>query len=414
MVLLRKIQRSLHPEQIFVISGLVVNGGNYLYNLVLGRVLGPSEFADAAILITLLLVLSFVAMTFQLAVAKFSAEFETQTLTQFVRAAFRVAIVFGISLGAIVVLFARQFQAFFHTQTSEMFTIFGMAIPLYFIMSVNRGSMQGKQEFVKLSLTYQSEMWSRLLITFVLILLLQLSSSVAVAIGVGLSFVIGIFPIKKASLRPKKTMSLPPEQVKRVRVFFLLTACYECTQIICNNSDILLVKHFFESTDAGLYASMALIGRVVYFITWMFVMLLLPKVIEKRKCGVDPRPILRKYIRYIVFLSSGIVLFTFSFPSFTVALLFGEAYLSIAPLLGWYALATALFAVSNVYAYYFLSLDKYMPIVFAGIFGMGQIGLIIMFHDSLFEVVLMQVIAMACLLLSQLGYYKVMAKNNAK
>ena len=54
-----------------------------------------------------------------------------------------------------------------------------------------------------------------------------------------------------------------------------LTACYELTQIIINNSDILLVKHYFDMLDAGLYASLALIGRVVYFVAWMFVMLLL-------------------------------------------------------------------------------------------------------------------------------------------
>ena len=54
---------------------------------------------------------------------------------------------------------------------------------------------------------------------------------------------------------------------------------------IINNSDILLVKHYFDPYNAGLYASLALIGRVVYFTAWMFVMLLLPKVIELKKEG---------------------------------------------------------------------------------------------------------------------------------
>ena len=63
----------LKPEQIFMLSVLLVNGGNYLYNLLLGRILGPEAFSDAAIMITFLLALSFVAMTFQLVTAKFSA-----------------------------------------------------------------------------------------------------------------------------------------------------------------------------------------------------------------------------------------------------------------------------------------------------------------------------------------------------
>ncbi|MGB3152010.1 MAG: sugar isomerase, partial [Maribacter sp.] len=56
-------------------SVLLVNGGNYLYNLVLGRLLGPEAFAEAALLVTLLLVLSFLGMTFQLATTKFAVLF---------------------------------------------------------------------------------------------------------------------------------------------------------------------------------------------------------------------------------------------------------------------------------------------------------------------------------------------------
>ncbi|MFV8358270.1 sugar isomerase, partial [Flavobacterium sp. XS1P32] len=60
------IPKKFSPEQLFMVTILFVNGGNYLYNLLLGRILGPAEFSDAAILITFLLILSFVGMTFQI------------------------------------------------------------------------------------------------------------------------------------------------------------------------------------------------------------------------------------------------------------------------------------------------------------------------------------------------------------
>ncbi len=64
---------------------LLVNGGNYLYNLLLGRLLGPAQFADAAILITLLLILSFVGMTFQIVTAKYAVLFEDLDLMRFIK-----------------------------------------------------------------------------------------------------------------------------------------------------------------------------------------------------------------------------------------------------------------------------------------------------------------------------------------
>lgn len=400
-----KIKKILSPEQIFMLSAFVVNGGNYLYNLGLGRVLGPGAFADAAILITLLLVLSFVAMTFQLAVAKFTTEFDKSKQEAFVQRAYKQATTFGIILGAAIVVFAGSLQTLFQTESSVMFTIFGIAVPLYFIMSVNRGNLQGRKSFIALSITYQLEMVCRLALTFALLLFFNIESSVAVATAIAISFIAGVFPFKKLTSRKAMQSALTSKESKAVMNFFVLTACYELTQIICNNSDILLVKHYFPSYDAGLYASLALIGRVVYFVTWMFVMLLLPTVVSMRKEGKNSVPVLMKYVGYITALASGIVLFTFLFPSFAVQILFGEQYMSIAPLLGWYALATSFFALSNIFAYYYLSLDHYKPIVIAAIFGVLQIVLIILFHDSLFEVVLAQVVAMGSLLIAQLLYF---------
>jgi O-antigen/teichoic acid export membrane protein len=35
-------------------------------------------------------------------------------------------------------------------------------------------------------------------------------------------------------------------------------------QVLINNCDIVLVKHFFSSTEAGLYAAVAMVGRVIF------------------------------------------------------------------------------------------------------------------------------------------------------
>jgi hypothetical protein len=44
--------------------------------------------------------------------------------------------------------------------------------------------------------------------------------------------------------------------------------------------------------------------------------------------------------------------------------------------------------------------------LFAAIMGIVQIILILFFHDNLFEVVLMQIVAMGVLLALQVGYFR--------
>ena len=399
------VNKKITPEQIFMTSVLVVNGGNYLYNLVLGRMLGPAAFADAALLITLLLVLSFVGMTFQLVTTKFNILFTGNQWKAFENYMQKYAVIFGVAIGALLFLFANNLQQLFNTESVAMFRVFAVGIPLYFIMSIKRGKYQGKQNYTNLSVTYQSEMWSRLLVTLALLLLVPMNSAFLVAVGIVVSFVFGLMPIKFKKISFAASKILTSENKKKVTTFILLTAGYELTQIIINNSDVLLVKHYFNSLDAGLYASLALIGRVVYFVAWMFVMLLLPAVIEKRKEGKRTAPVLFKYVGYISLLSVTIVAVCYLFPETIITLMFGDAYLSMSSLLWQYALATSLFAISNIFAYYFLSLDYYVPVILSGVLGLSQIGLIVFFHSSLAMVVQLQIIVMLALLFAQLLYF---------
>ena len=401
MAILSKIK----PAQIFMISVMVVNAGNYLYNLILGRILGPERFSDAAILITFLLVLSFIAMTFQLVTAKFSILIEQHLAKWFKTTMYKYATVFGIIFGLSIVLFSGQLQSFFNTSTSEMFTIFGLGIPIYFLMSINRGFYQGQDQLKRLSVTYQSEMLSRLIFTLSIILLIDIQSSIGIAIGIFISFFFGLIPIDITSIFEKHQQVASSEVTKPILHFFLLTAFYELTQIVINNSDILLVKHYFNPTDAGLYASLALIGRMVYFIAWMFVMLLLPDVVRLKKEGKNTKPILFKYVMYISAISFSIISACYLFPETIVSLFFGEQYLPISSLLWKYAIATSMFAIANIFAYYYLSLDRYIPVIITGLLGLLQVGLIIFYHNSLHEVVYVQIIAMIILLVTQLLFF---------
>lgn len=406
------LTKKLSAQQLFMISVMIVNAGNYLYNLILGRTLGPELFADAAILITFLLVLSFMAMTYQLAAAKFSVIFNGSVFNSFVSRIYRHATFIGFILGMLIIIFAKQLQIIFNTSSCSMFIIFGVGVPVYFIMSVNRGVFQGKKAFKSLSITYQTEMLSRLLITLALIYFFENQSIILVALGITISFAFGLIPFKIKNFNFNIKSQLDNLQVTHVKQFFIITAFYELTQIIINNSDILLVKHYFESYEAGLYASLALIGRIVYFVAWMFVMLLLPTVVQLKKENKETAPILFKYLVYIASIAFLIVVGCMLFPETVITVLFGKNYLTIAPLLWKYAVATSLFALSNIFAYYYLSLDNYIPVVFSGVFGMLQIGLVVVFHKSLGQVVHMQIIAMLILLFAQCVFFICNERNS--
>ncbi|UXP32101.1 oligosaccharide flippase family protein [Reichenbachiella agarivorans] len=391
------------PVRIFLISTMLVNGGNYAYNLVLGRVLTPSQFAEAGILVTLLLAFSFLAMTFQIVSAKYSIELEGIDKVAFRQWITKISLWAGGILSLLVMLASGSISEFFHIDNTWALPTFSLALPLYFLMSVKRGFLQGTEKFVELSTSYQTEMWVRLLMTFALIFLLDGEATTWVSLAIVASVLVGYQMTGKTS---KVSMSSARfEQSQLVWRFFLLTAAYECAQIIINYSDIIMVKHYFDSHQAGLYTSMALIGRMIYFVTWMVVMILIPRIVKLRKEGKAFKTQLLQYILVISVFSIGIASFAFFFPNLIVLTLFGEAYMAIAPYLWLYAFATMLFALSNVFVYYFLSIDQYLPVYIAIFMGLMQVVLIYFFHESLVQVIYVQIFNLNILLVVQVLFF---------
>lgn len=397
------LRARLKPEQVFMLSALLVNGGNYLYNLILGRWLGPQQFAQAALIVTLLLILSFAGMTFQVAAAKFRGEWEGTRWEAFRKWFHRLTLGFGVVAGLVFVMGSNRLATWFHGDDALPYLLFGLGIPLYFAMSFRRGRLQGAMSFYPLAASYQAEMWGRLLLT--LLLLLLLPPALAVATGIAASFLIGLIPGGNSAATQKVQGLLSAADRRTVLGFVAVTALYECTQILINNGDILLVTHFFDAGTAGQYAALALIGRVVYFITWMFIMVLLPEVIQKRKAGESTRPLMLRYIGLISLFSGSVVLLCFAAPQLLIRLLFGDAYMAMAPMLGWYALATAFFAMANLFTYYALALDRYRPMLLTALFGMLQMGVLFYWHPTLEAVIAVQIVCMALLLGIQLSFY---------
>src|SRR5690606_15968150 len=131
--------------------------------------------------------------------------------------------------------------------------------------------------------------------------------------------------------------------------FALPVLLVETSLILINNSDVLIVKRFFDSVTAGHYAALALIGRIVFFGTWSVVITMFPLVAQKQQRQETHRHLLWMSLGMVSAVSVVIVAATAFLPELIIRILFGADYLTIAPLLWLYATATALFALANVF-----------------------------------------------------------------
>jgi O-antigen/teichoic acid export membrane protein len=400
----------LNDAGILLGSTLLVNAGNYLLNLLLGRILGPDIFAEVSVLATAFLLLSFIAVGFQMVAAKYAAECfavsDWESHQGF--AIWFTSKIRRISLVIVVILMMclTIIRDFLHFESAWPLIIIILGIPFYLEMSVNRGLLQGRNRFKKLAWTYLVEMMSRVAVTFGFLYLAlnnnwDLASEI-VALGFLASF-LGSFWISRD--REQNEIRVIQFDKKKGAVSFLLIFCaYEFSQILISHSDVILVKHYFGNHEAGLYASLALLGRMVFFGTWAIVTLLFPKVIQLERKGLPHIGLFFKSLGLVALSGFAMILSCVILPDLIIGLMYGSAYLVISPLAWKYALATTLFALANVYAYYYLSLEKYLPVALSATAGVAQILLVTRFHQSLETVIDVQIMTMACLLLAMIVF----------
>jgi len=388
--------RLLTGSALLLVSTTIVNIGNYLFNLLMGRWLGPPAFADVSLIITLFLVVTLITATLQTVAARFSAIYQAgdqlASLSGLRQWGVRWAWALGLAGALGMIVGAPLWAQFFHTSSPWPFVILGVGVPIYFAQGVDRGILQGQMRFPWLALTYQAEMWARLFLGVVLVWAgFAVNGAVA---ALTLSFVATWLVARQVRLKlPPPTGYARPLQRTAVAYAGPVTIAL-LGQIIINNSDVLLVKHYYAPADAGQYAALAMVGRIVFFATWSVVMVLLPSVAQRHEQGKPHRHLLWMSLGLVGVASIVVVSVCYWWDDLVMGVLFGAAYLPVSPLLWVYATATTLFALANVFITYGLSLGKRTGSYLALAAGVVQVTGIILFHDTLVQVVMVQVYVM--------------------
>jgi O-antigen/teichoic acid export membrane protein len=177
-------------------------------------------------------------------------------------------------------------------------------------------------------------------------------------------------------------------------------------QVIINNIDILLVKHYFASDPAGIYAAISQIGRLLYFASWFGVVNAMFPVtaaagVGEKNGGVDQKTKAHGIglpLMLVLGLSLLFIAIAAIFPHMIMGVIFGSRFIDIGWLLALYAAATGLYSLSVVFIAYEMSRrianTGWLQLMFSGALVLG----IALFHGSLREVIMVRIALMALML----------------
>lgn len=338
---------------------LAANGGNYVLNLLLGRWLSPAEFADANLMVTLMLLVTAVAAPLQLVTARHvgihdaagTPEIGRAITTWLARRSARAGLVLMLLIGGP----APVWQQVFNTAEPWPFVLLALGMPAYLTQAVRRGALQGRLRFGPLALSFIVEMLGRLGVAVGLVMAgFGVNGATA---GLSASFFVTWLTVRLA--QPLLADDSPqPEVIGELRRYMAPTAVFLVGQILINNADVLVVKMAYPAEEAGIYSAVALMGRAVFFLSWSAVATLFPAVARRDANGGDTDGLLVGGLAVVSVTCAGMVAGAALFGDMFFRSILGPQYGGVDSLLVGYATATSVFAVTNLVATHQLSMGR--------------------------------------------------------
>lgn len=405
---MRKLLTSVyHPlflgSAIMILGSNGVNFLNYLYRLVMGKMLGPESYGELAAVISLLGLLSIVSASISLVVVKYVSSAKSREEVEILINWFKNNILkLSLILFTIFLISAPQFAAFLNTRDVDYFYILAISFLFSLQSMLNRAILQGLFKFKEMVVSLFAENTAKLVLGILLVYLgFKVEGAlIGFLIAIFLGWYITTFYLKSYFKKVKETN--PNVKSMLNYSFPVLVQTFALTSLY--SSDVLLVKHFFSPFEAGIYAALSTLGTIIFYGAGPISSVMFPLISQRQSKGLSYNKIFIYSLLLIGFFSAVLLFIYWIMPEFIIKLLYGPLYIQGSNLLVWFGIFMSLFTLCSLVISYNLSLGKTnvasLPFIAAAV----QVILIWFIHDSLFSVVLISLGVTALLFIALLIY----------
>lgn len=380
------------------------NFGQTIFHLIIGRLLGRTGYAEFASIVSVLSIVVIIQQALGLTFIKFiSSGGDGKFISNFTRWIFYWSLWLGIILALIFLAINPMIKNFLHISNPNIILLLSPLIFIQVLLNMQRSIFQGLLKFgwyvsglileicVKLSLA----------IPFILIGWSVFGVMFAIVIGVLITFSLTYFPLKKYFMGKRgKAPDILPLFKYSIPVFFLsiaVTAMY--------STDIVLVKHFLSSDEAGLYAALSKLGSIAFYGAAPVANVMFPLISRHHSKGEPYTRLFYQSVFLILAISIPIVVLYKVTPAFVINLLYGSQFVGGSSILWWFGVYMLLLGMATLLAHFYLSIGKTTIVFLFVASALLQAVLILFIHSSLIEVIQVSVLSVVLLVGAFLVYF---------
>lgn len=376
----------LRQNTVFFAGSVVVGALNYLYYPVLGRLLEPGTFGEVQTLVSLFLQLGVFLVVISMVIVNIVANYaDEKKRNTFVFEFEKLALLTSFVLLIASIVFGKQLQAWLQFESPWPFAALSLAVVASVPFYIRGAYLRGKQRFGLVSGGNIVGAGAKLVFSALLVAL-GLGTVGAIG-GVVLAQIVACALIMWWAGRQglqaytNKKLSLPNFKLLAPELRYggiVLVASLAIT--LQYSIDIIVVKHYFDATTAGLYAGVAAVARILFFLTASIAQVLISKV-KIQDSDKKNRQALQKSLALLLTISLPVLMVTVLFPTQIISLMMGGAYAGLADVLPKLSVSVCIVAVINLLAGYYLALRRF-GIALLSVVGGGITYIFILLHHG--------------------------------
>lgn len=367
-------------------GNMVVNAVNYAYHLIMGRVLGPVNYGVLASIFSILYLISVVPSSASVSIVKFisSAKGDGEVYSIYSSLARFVFILAGIT-SLVFMIFSPVVAKFLRIDNYLIVAMVAFILFFSLITLVNQATSQGLLKFSGLVIPNLVSAVVKLGLGIVLVILgwSVFGAIFAVVVGAAISYLYSRWFIKKVLPdKNNKTFDLKPFFKYSIPV---LVQAFAFTSLF--TTDLILVKHFLPEFEAGIYAALSTLGKIIFFAVTPIVGTMFPIVAGRRSKGESYEKVFLISFAMTLVISVLVVIFYWLFPDIAIGVLYGKAYLSAKNELVWMGIFILFYTLSNILVNFSLSLGRTKVVRLPLLTAILQILALWFWHGSMLQVI---------------------------
>lgn len=373
---------------VVAIGSQSANFAGYLYHLFVGRILGPAQYGELAALLSLFYILNVPSTTLQTILVKFFSVFkargeEGRAKGLFINATKMVAIG-EVAAFVLLIGFFPLVANYLHLANIWNLVWLYLLFSLFLLATVSGSVLQGYQKFTESVIYSNISVYLRVIFGIGFAFFGVGWTLIGNVLSVAVSYGLNLLPIRFLLKQKTRGGDL---SVKNVASYSAPALIATLGVVMLYSQDVIMVRHFFPNAIAGIYSSLSILGKVIFFATSSINFVLFPVLAERKelKRGYTHLVIIALFL--VTAISLGLTTIYYVFPDFIVGLLFGHQYIEASSLLGNFGLFISLYALASMLVSILLALGKTWVWVFTTIAALAQILFLTLYHETLATVI---------------------------